>query len=162
MTLAFAERAQGLGMQASAAKALIESVEADYQSSTVQALAGLAHKESVLLERLDALLPAHSEDASLLHTLGIWHSVAGNSLKAISYWQRAIAQGGGAESWNQLGQCFASQGQFEQAYIAENNARRVLNGETPLPMSGVSLQQKIAAEAVTEQRNEHGIPWLPQ
>lgn len=162
LTLAFAERAQELGMQASAAKALIESVEAGYQSSTVQALAGLAQKEPGLLERLDALLPAHSEDAALLHTLGVWHAVAGNNLKAIGYWQRAIAQGGGAESWNQLGQCFASQGQFEQAYIAENNARRVLNGESPLPMSGITLQQKIAAEAVTEQRNEHGIPWLPQ
>jgi hypothetical protein len=55
-----------------------------------------------------------------------------------------------------------SLGQFEQAYIAENNARRMLNGEAPLPMTGITLQQRIAAEAVSEQRNEHGIPWLPQ
>ena len=47
-------------------------------------------------------------------------------------------------------------------FNAADNARRVLNAEAPLPMSGVSLQEKIAAEAVSEQRNEHGIPWLPQ
>jgi hypothetical protein len=29
-------------------------------------------------------------------------------------------------------------------------------------MTGITLQQRIAAEAVSEQRNEHGIPWLPQ
>ncbi len=81
---------------------------------------------------------------------------------AISYWQRAIAQGGGAESWNQLSQAYAGEKQYEQAFNAADNARRVLNAEAPLPMSGVSLQEKIAAEAVSEQRNEHGIPWLPQ
>ena len=47
-------------------------------------------------------------------------------------------------------------------YIAESNARRVLNGEAPLPMTGISLQQKIAAQAVPEQRNDHGIPLLPE
>ena len=56
----------------------------------------------------------------------------------------------------------AARGEFEPAYIAENNARRVLNGDAPLPMTGVSLQQKIAAQAVPEQRNEHGIPLLPE
>jgi HemY protein len=159
---AFAERARALGMQSSAAKALLDGLESQYRTDTAQALAILAHNDPALIERLDAQVLQHPDDAELLHSLGAWHAAAGNAAKAIRYWQRAIAQGAGAESWNQLGQAYASQSQFEQAYIAENNARRVLNGEPPLPMTGISLQQKIAAEAVSEQRNEHGIPWLPQ
>ena len=159
---AFAKRAGALGMQHSAASALLDSAEAHYASASVKALSALAQNDAVLFERLRALLAAHPDDADLLHTLGSWSHAAGNNDNAIGYWQRAIAQGGGAESWNQLGQAHASLGQFEQAYIAENNARRVLNGEAPLPMTGITLQQRIAAEAVSEQRNEHGIPWLPQ
>jgi HemY protein len=162
MTDAFAKRAMALGMKNSAAKALIETLESRYQNAPLQALAAVAQNDSALFERLRAMLPGHPDDADLLHALGAWSFAAGNTPDAIGYWQRAIAQGGNAESWNQLGQAFASQGQFEQAYIAQNNARRVLNGEAPLPMTGISLQQKIAAEAVSEQRNEHGIPWLPQ
>jgi HemY protein len=162
MAEAFANRALALGMSGSAAKALIESLETQYDAAVVRALSVLAHNDKSLLDRMAALVPLHPADADLQHTLGAWSKACGNSAEAINYWQRAIAQGGGAESWNQLGQTFAEQGQFEQAYIAENNARRVLNGETPLPMSGITLQQKIAAEAVSEQRNEHGIPWLPQ
>ena len=162
MAEAFANRALALGMAGSAAKALIECLENRYDSAGVRALAALAHKDKTLLDRIAALVPTHSADADLQHTLGAWSKACGNAPEAIAYWQRAIAQGSGAESWNQLGQTYAEQGQFEQAYIAENNARRVLNGEAPLPMSGITLQQKIAAEAVSEQRNEHGIPWLPQ
>lgn len=159
---AFAERASALGMQGSAANALLDLLESHYRSDTAHALAALAHNQPSLIERLDAQLLQHPDDAELLHSLGAWHAAAGHMPKAIGFWQRAIAQGGGAESWNQLGQAYASQSQFEQAYIAENNARRVLNGEPPLAMTGITLQQKIAAEAVSEQRNEHGIPWLPQ
>lgn len=162
MAEAFAIRAAALGMSGSAAKALIESLETRYDAAGARALSALAHNDKTLMERIAALVPAHPADADLQHTLGAWSKACGNAPDAIAYWQRAIAQGGGAESWNQLGQTFAEQGQFEQAYIAENNARRVLNGESPLPMSGITLQQKIAAEAVSEQRNEHGIPWLPQ
>lgn len=159
---AFASRAAALGMSGSAAKELLAALETRYDAAGVRALALLAHNDRPLLERIAALAPAQPADADLQHTLGAWSKACGKPMDAVAHWQRAIAQGGGAESWNQLGQCFAEQGQFEQAYIAENNARRVLNGEAPLPMSGITLQQKIAAEAVSEQRNEHGIPWLPQ
>lgn len=159
---AFGARAFALGMQASAAAALLESLESRYQADTVQALAVLAHRNEDLLARLSALLPAHPADADLLHALGAWHEACGKPEQAIGFWQRAVAQGGGAESWNRLGMAHAARGEFEPAYIAENNARRVLNGDAPLPMTGISLQQKIAAQAVPEQRNEHGIPLLPE
>jgi HemY protein len=159
---AFAQRAKALGMQNSASVALIEALESNYQKPYVMALSNLAYNDSALFARIAAFLSAHSTDADLLHTLGAWAKACRQIPMAISYWQRAIAQGGGAESWNQLSQAYASEQQFEQAFNAANNARRVLNAEAPLPMSGVSLQDKIAAEAVSEQRNEHGIPWLPQ
>jgi HemY protein len=159
---AFAQRAKALGMQKSASEALIEGLESNYQKPYVVALGMLAHNDKTLYGRIAALLAANSADADLLHTLGAWAKACGQTPAAISYWQRAIAQGAGAESWNQLSQAYAGEKQFEQAFNAADNARRVLNAETPLPMSGVSLQEKIAAEAVSEQRNEHGIPWLPQ
>jgi len=159
---AFAQRAKALGMQKSASEALIEALESNYQKSCVLALSALAHNDKALFSRIAAFLTANSADADLLHTLGAWAKACGQAPDAVSYWQRAIAQGAGAESWNQLSQAYAGEKQFEQAFNAADNARRVLNAEAPLPMSGVSLQEKIAAEAVSEQRNEHGIPWLPQ
>ena len=159
---AFAQRAKALGMQKSASEALIEGLESNYRKPYVVALSALAHNDKALFSRIAAFLSANSADADLLHTLGAWAKATGQMPAAISYWQRAIAQGGGAESWNQLSQAYAGEKQYEQAFNAADNARRVLNAETPLPMSGVSLQEKIAAEAVSEQRNEHGIPWLPQ
>ncbi|MBP7981639.1 MAG: hypothetical protein KAY90_01455 [Arenimonas sp.] len=159
---AFAQRAKALGMQKSASEALIEALESNYQKSYVLALSTLAHNEKALFSRIAAFLSANSADADLLHTLGAWAKACGQTPDAVSYWQRAIAQGAGAESWNQLSQAYAGEKQYEQAFNAADNARRVLNAEAPLPMSGVSLQEKIAAEAVSEQRNEHGIPWLPQ
>ncbi len=159
---AFAQRAKALGMQKSASEALIEALESNYQKSCVLALSALAHNDKTLFSRIAAFLAANSADADLLHTLGAWAKACGQTPDAVSYWQRAIAQGAGAESWNQLSQAYAGEKQFEQAFNAADNARRVLNSEMPLPMSGVSLQEKIAAEAVSEQRNEHGIPWLPQ
>lgn len=159
---AFAQRAKALGMQNSASAALLEALESNYQKPFVVALSNLAYNDSAQFARIAAFLSANSTDADLLYTLGAWAKACGQIPAAISYWQRAIAQGGGAESWNQLSQAYASEQQFEQAFNAANNARRVLNAESPLPMSGVSLQEKIAAEAVSEQRNEHGIPWLPQ
>lgn len=158
---AFAQRAKALGMQNSASVALIEAVESSYQKPYVVALSLLAHNDNALFTRITALLAANSADADLLHTLGMWAKACGKLPNAISYWQRAIAQGAGVESWNQLSQAYASEQQFEQAFNAANNARRVQNNEAPLAMTGVSLQEKIAAEAVSEQRNEHGIPWLP-
>ena len=149
-------------MQASAAAALLESLESRYQSDAVLALAVLAHRDEALLARLSALLPAHPADADLLHALAAWHEACGKPEQAIGFWQRAVVQGGSAESWHRLGMAHAARGEFEPAYTAENNARRVLNGEVPLPMTGVTLQQRIAAEAVAEQRNEHGIPLLPE
>ena len=157
----FSKRAIALGMQNSASIALIEILESNYQTPYAQALSNLAHNDKVLLARINQFLAAHSSDADLLHTLGAWAKACGQTSDAIGYWQRAIAQGAGAETWNQLGQVYASEKQYEHAFNAVNNARRVLNNETPLPMTGVSLQEIIAAEAVSEIRNEHGIPLLP-
>jgi HemY protein len=159
---AFARRATELGMQNSASAALIAVLESNYQQTYVKALSHLAHHDTALLARIAAFLSANSSDAELLYTLGTWAKVCEQLSHAISYWQRAIAQGAGVESWHQLSLAYASEQHYEQAFNAANNALRVLHHEAPLAMMGISLQEKIAAEAVPEIRNEHGIPWLPQ
>jgi HemY protein len=60
-----------------------------------------------------------------------------------------------------LGRAFTAQNNSAGAEVAYANALRVQRGEPPMALSGRSLRDQIASEAVAEQRNEHGLPLIP-
>jgi HemY protein len=73
---------------------------------------------------------------------------------------RAIAQGAGAEAWEELGNVYTAQDDAARAQACYANALRNLRGEPARSLSGRSLREQIADEAVAEQRDEHGVPHL--
>ena len=60
------------------------------------------------------------------------------------------------------GTLHTAQDQAERAQASYANALRVARGEPVRALDGRSLREQIAAEAVAEQRNEHGLPQLPR
>ncbi|HEY9540946.1 MAG TPA: heme biosynthesis protein HemY, partial [Luteimonas sp.] len=81
--------------------------------------------------------------------------------QAQDYLHRALAQGAGSEAWEEFGHGFAGAGDDASARIAYANALRAARGEAieQLPAQR-DLRQKIYDHAVTEERDEHGLPRL--
>ena len=158
---AFAERAGALGLEAEAARALSDAIEAKWQPELVQAFGLLpAAREDERLPRAQAWLAAHPDDAALSLCLGRLfqqRQTLGPAAEAIG---RAIAQGGGSEAWEALGHCYTAQDNPMRAQACYANALRVQRGEKARVLGDRSLREQIASEAVAEQRDGLGIPRL--
>ena len=117
-------------------------------------------REDRRLERAERWLPAHPDSPALSLCLGRLRLRAQGLGHAEEWLHRAIAQGAGAEAWEDLGQLYTAQDNPAQAQACYANALRVLRGEPARPLGGRSLREQIADEAVIEQRDEHGLPRL--
>ncbi len=155
---AFARRAAALGLEDEGLQALAAALEAGWDESLATLYGELpAGRGEARRARAEAWLARHPSSPGLLLTLG--RLAEGGA--AEEFLHRAIAQGGGAAAWEALADRYAARGD-ERAAIAYANALRLARGETPLSLGGRSLREQIAAEAVAEQRNEHGLPLLPR
>jgi HemY protein len=160
---AFARRAVRLGLEAQGLEALAKAIDAQWDDSLVALYGELpASRDAPRLARAETWLAAHAVRPALLLTLG--HLCFQQQLwgKAEDYLHRALAQGAGAPAWEALGQVWTAGNDDARASLAYANALRMERGEEPLAPGGRSLREQIAALAVTEQRNEHGIPQLPR
>jgi HemY protein len=86
---------------------------------------------------------------------GRWDAAAANL-------DRALAQGAGAEAWEELGTVHVGVGDMERAQRSYANALRVARGESPLPLPAREAQDAIADRGAREVRDEHGIPRLAE
>jgi len=82
--------------------------------------------------------------------------------QAEDYLHRALAQGGGADAWEELGHGLSVAGDESRARLAYANALRAGRGEPVVEMPGRDMRQRILDEAVVEQRDAHGMPRLPE
>jgi HemY protein len=159
---AFAERAGQLGLEAEAAKALSDAIEAKWQPELVRAYGLLpAARDDQRLARAQTWLGAHPDDAALSLCLGRLLRQRQNFGPAADAIGRAIAQGGGAQAWEALGDTYTAQDNPARAQACYANALRVQRGEAARALGDRSLREQIAHEAVTEHRDEHGMPRLP-
>ncbi len=162
LAAAFARRAVALGLEDEALQALADALDAHWDESLARLHGELpAGRTELRRARADAWLVAHPASPGLLLALGQLSRAAQAWGQAEDFLHRAIAQGAGAEAWEALGELFATRAD-ERAALAFANALRVGRGEPPLALAGRSLRDQIAAEAVAEHRNEHGLPLLPR
>jgi HemY protein len=157
----FAQRAGELGLETEAAERLIASIEQQWNENLVLQLARLpASREDSRLARAQSWLDAHPSSPALLLALGRLSRRAQHLGQAEDLLHRAVAQGGGAAAWEELGKLYTARQDAERAQVSYANALRSLRGEPVRPLTGRSLREQIADEAVTEMRNEHGLPQL--
>jgi HemY protein len=158
---AYALRAGELGLEAEAANALADAIDRQWSEPLVGAFARLPPaREDLRLGRAERWLPGHPDSPALSLCLGLLRRRAQGLGHAEEWLHRAIAQGAGAEAWEELGQLYTAQDNPAQAQACYANALRVLRGEPARPLGGRSLREQIADEAVMEQRDEHGLPRL--
>ena len=100
--------------------------------------------------------------AALLVALARLARRQGQGLQAQEFLHRAIAQGGGAEAWEEMGAGFTAAGEESLARRAYANALRTARGEPAEELPGRDLRAKINDLAVGEERDEHGIPRLKE
>lgn len=159
---AYAERAGALGLEAQAEAALGDALEARWDERLLPAYAALpgARDEAARLARAQRWLVAHPDSAALALALGRLALRANQTGQAEEALARALAQGAGAEAWEELGHAYTARDEAARAQLCYANALRLARGVPALPLTGRSLRDQIADEAVAEQRDELGLPRL--
>ena len=161
LLLAYARRAGELGLEAEAAETLATAIERDWNEALVQQLALLpVARNDQRLERAQSWLAAHPTSATLALALGRLLRARQQWGRAAEAVNRAVAQGGGSDAWEELGHVYTADNDAPRAQASYANALRVQRGEPARALGDRSLRELIADEAVAEQRDEHGLPRL--
>lgn len=161
--LAYARRAADLGLEDQAAAVVAEALDRHWDDALVDGYGQLpVGRDSVRLPRTETWFSQRPDNPALLLCQARLCIAQQAWSKAEERLHRAIAHGGGSEAWEALGRTCTAQNNSAGAEVAYANALRVQRGEAPLTLSGRSLREQIASEAVAEQRNEHGLPLLPR
>ena len=158
---AYAERAAALRWEEAAASSIEHALDTQWD----EGLAGLYGR--LPIGRLDARrehaerwLHAHPASPALLVTLARLARAQGQWSQAETYLHRALAQGANSEAWEELGHGFAQHGDEALARHSYANALRASRGETIIELPGRDVRARIYDEAVTEDRDAHGMPRL--
>lgn len=161
LLVAYARRAGRLGLEAEAAATLADAIERDWNETLVREYALLPPpRDDARLARARSWLATHPDSAALALCLGRLCRSAqqlGNARESLT---RAIAQGAGSEAWEELGHVYTAENDAPRAQACYANALRTGRGDAALALGDRSLREQIADEAVSERRNEHGLPHL--
>lgn len=158
---AYAERAAALRWEDAATRALEQALDARWDES-LAALYGRLPVGKLDSRRASAQrwLSAHPNSSALLVTLAQLARRQGQWPQAQDFLHRALAQGAGADAWEELGHGYAAAGDELLARRSYANALNASRGEATTELPGRDLRQKIQYEAAIEERDEHGVPRL--
>jgi HemY protein len=163
---AYADRAAALRWDDAAANSLEQAIDTQWDESLA------AHYGTLPVDRLDTAalerrrahaerwLQAHPASPGALLGVARLTRAQGQWPQAEQTLHRAIAQGGGGEAWEALGDGFSRIGDDGRARLSYRNALRAARGDAIEPMPGRDLKQQILAEAAIEERDAHGVPRL--
>ena len=158
---AYAERAAALRWEEASATSVEQALDARWDES----LAGLYGRLPIgridaRRQRAEGWLDAHPASPGLLLTLARLSRAQGQWPQAETYLHRALAQGANAEAWEELGHGFAQAGDEPRARLSYANALRASRNEPTTELPGRDMRDRIYDQAVTEERDEHGMPRL--
>ena len=158
---AYAERAAALRWDDAALKSLEQALDHRWDEGLAAQYGALpVGRLDQRREHAERWLKVHPASPALLLSLARIAREQGQWSVAEDYLHRALAQGAGGEAWEELGHGFTVAGDEARARQAYANALRAARGESPAEMPGRDLRQKIYDSAVTEERDEHGMPRL--
>jgi HemY protein len=159
----FARRADSLGLETKAVQVLSEHLNQYWTPELLASLSAIStHANDQRLGFCEAWLPQHPDDAALHAALGKLYGQDKNYSKAEAMLQRSVSLTPSTNAWESLGNIYNAQQKNEQASTAYANALRLQREQLPLLLTGQSLREQIASQAVAEIRNEHGFPVLPK
>jgi HemY protein len=158
---AYAERAASLRWEDAAARSIENALDVHWDES-LATLYGRLPIGKLDSRRASAQrwLQTHPASPAVLVTLARLARQQGQWMQAQEFLHRALAQGAGAEAWEEMGDGFAAAGDDALAQQCYGNALKAARGESIRALPGRDLRQKIHDEAVVEERDEHGLPRL--
>ena len=159
----FAMRADSLGLETKAVQVLSDHLSQYWTPELLASLGSIStHANDQRISLCEAWLPQHPDDAALHAALGKLYGQDKNYSKAEAMLQRSVSLAARPEAWESLGNIYSAQQKNEQASTAYANALRLQREQLPLLLTGQSLREQIASQAVADIRNEHGFPVLPK
>ena len=160
---AYAERAAALRWEDAATRSIEQALESRWDESLV-ALYGRLPVGKLDSRRASAQhwLHAHPASPALLVTLGRLARQQGQWSTAQEFLHRAVAQGAGAEAWEELATGFNEAGDTASAQQCHANAVKAARGEAPVRLPVRDMRQEIHDAAVVEERDAHGLPRLKE
>lgn len=160
---AYAERAAALRWEDAATRSIEQALESRWDESLV-ALYGRLPVGKLDSRRASAQhwLHAHPASPALLMTLGRLARQQGQWTTAQEFLHRAVAQGAGAEAWEELATGFNEAGDTASAQQCHANAVKAARGEAPVRLPVRDMRQEIHDAAVVEERDAHGLPRLKE
>ena len=157
----FAMRADSLGLETKAVQVLSDHLSQYWTPDLLATFADIStHANDLRIGLCEAWLPQHPDDAALHAALGKLYGRDKIYPEAEAMLQRSISLGASTDAWESLGNIYNSQQKNEQASTAYANALRLQREQLPLLLTGQSLREQIASQAVADIRNEHGYPVL--
>jgi HemY protein len=158
---AYAERAAALRWEDAATRSIEQALESRWDEDLV-ALYGRLPVGKLDSRRASAQhwLHAHPASPALLVTLGRLARQQGQWTAAQEFLHRAVAQGAGAEAWEELAIGFNEAGDTASAQQCQANAVKAARGEVPAKLPVRDMRQEIHDAAVVEERDAHGVPRL--
>ena len=160
---AYAERAAALRWDDAAAHSVEHAIDSRWDETLVALYGALP------IGRLDSRrssaqrwLQAHPDSPALLVTLARLARQQGQWPQAQDFLHRALAQGAGADAWEELGHGFTAAGEEMLARRSYANALDAQRGVAARQLPGRDMRQQIQDQAVVEERDEHGVPRLRQ
>lgn len=158
---AYADRAAALRWDDAAIKSLEQALDTRWNESLAARYGALPiGRVDERRAKAERWLQAHPASPALLLTLARFARTQGHLTQAEDYLHRALAQGAGAEAWEEFGHGHAQAGDDARARAAYANALRATRGEPVTAFDQRDLRQGIHDQAVVEARDEHGLPRL--
>ncbi|GAA5002613.1 heme biosynthesis protein HemY [Pseudoluteimonas lycopersici] len=162
VVLAYADRAAALRWDEAASKAVESALDTRWDESLAARYGtlpagGRAEQRRANIERW---LQAHPSSPALLLALARLDRDEGRWPQAEANLHRALAQGAGADAWEEFGNAYAQAGDTDRAQRSYANALRVARGEAALELPGRDSREEPEDGIAIEERDEHGIPRL--
>ncbi|MGH8152452.1 MAG: heme biosynthesis HemY N-terminal domain-containing protein [Rhodanobacteraceae bacterium] len=158
---AYAHRAAELGVAHDALTAIEDAVKREWNPELVAAYGDATppSEAAVRLRNASRWLDAHPGDDALLRTLGVLSMRAADPRDAREYLVRALAIKSSAAGWAALGDVQSASGEADDAVRCYANAWKSTQGQEIAP--GPHEAGIDTAQITPEERDEHGMPRLP-
>lgn len=164
VVLAYADRAAALRWDEAALKAIEQALDARWDESLAARYGTLPISGRIEQRRanVERWLQAHPSSPALLLSLARLDRDQGRWPQAEANLHRALAQGAGADAWEEFGNAYAQAGDADRAQRSYANALRVARGEAAVDLPGRDSRDEAENGTVAEERDDYGIPRLQE
>lgn len=158
---AYAERAAAFGWDEAATRSIEQSLDTRWDEALASRYGRLpVGRLDQRRTQTERWLREHPSSPALLLSLARLAQAGGDEAGAEDHLHRALAQGGGSEAWEALGELYARGGDEPRARQCYANALAASRGEAVTPLAPRTLQAPAAEAATFEERDANGVPRL--